>query len=256
MALDFTIIGAQRSGTTWAFATLKMHPKVYFPLGKEVNFWSDYETYRHFNASMIGFYRNRFASRFLTGGEGYRSGDISPQYAVLPEPTIKKLYEFYPQARAIYLLRNPVMRTLSARHFSVKTGKLGEQFAELPALRTLLQDPRMLTHSDYAANLERWNAVAGATGAPTPTVLFYGDLRRDPKRFVRDLCRAVEIDDSFFDLLPPETYSERINASTDFVIPPELYEFALQTYRPLIERLQDVLDLDLAHWLDAQNPSE
>jgi sulfotransferase family protein len=252
MALDFTIIGAQRAGTTWAFDRLSMHPDVYFPFGKEFNLWNRYETFVTYNRSIIDLYSNRFRSKFAVKNDKTKMGDVSPVYAVMSDLCIEKLYQFYPAVAVIYILRNPILRAYSAKRYSVTHGKIPPDDLRLPEMRRFFSDPGANIHSDYALHVERWQSIADKRQGRPLDVLLYDDLVHSPGSFIKNIASTIGVDQSFYDLIPGEIISARVNSSDQYEIPEELYAEMLAKYRPMIERLQELIGRDLSMWLSPE----
>jgi len=100
------IIGAQKCGTTTLHNTLIQHPEIDGPsLYKETHFWNggpglkskaDYENLYPFLV--------RPKTRLLDATPGY----------IVHKGAIRKIFDYNPNAKFIFLLRNPVKRALSA----------------------------------------------------------------------------------------------------------------------------------------------
>src|SRR5271155_4863005 len=95
-------IGAQKAGTTWLYETLKRHPEIGFPAGKEVHFWNAR------GVQTIESYISQFAD------DSVYNGEITPAYAIVPPPVIREVYEVIPHVRLMYFIRNPKTRAWSS----------------------------------------------------------------------------------------------------------------------------------------------
>jgi hypothetical protein len=256
MALDFVIVGAQRAGTTWTFLRLSMHPQIYFPLGKEINFWNRYFDLAQTNPKMNGLYYGRFESKAIAKDDDLVLGDVSPNYAVMDKSCIDKLYERYPKAKAIYILRNPVLRTYSARRFSVTRGKIPAAGLSEANIEKLFEIPEARLHSDYADHIERWNEVARNRNATPLEIVYYEDLLRDPVKFIKQIASLIGIDGGFYDYLPAKIVGKPVNVAVHRELPGKLYPRILDLYRPMVTRLQALMQRDFSGWLDPHSPSE
>ena len=102
---NFLCIGAERSGTTWLYEVLKIHPEVYlYPYIKEINFFSE-----HYQKGL------NWYKQFFNGSRksSYKAiGDISPQYFHEKEAA-SRIAQDLPNIRLILFLRNPVNRAFS-----------------------------------------------------------------------------------------------------------------------------------------------
>lgn len=99
----FLIIGAAKSGTTYAFNLLRQHPQLNLPKEKEINFF-DY----NFNKG-TKWYRYQFP--FKTKIEKI-SGEGSPCYMYHPHAP-KRAFSYNPNFKLVIFLRNPSYRAVS-----------------------------------------------------------------------------------------------------------------------------------------------
>ena len=105
---------------------------------------------------------------YLTDGRGGRPvvADITPAYALLPEPRLAEMQSVGPGTRFLYLLRDPVSRLWSqARMIATRSGVALSEFPEraaaaldamLAAIRNGLPD-----REDYIGAITRLRAVIG-----------------------------------------------------------------------------------------------
>jgi hypothetical protein len=116
---------------------------------------------------------------------GQVAGDVSPQYAVLPEAGIAHALRLNPALKVVALLRDPAERALS--HMAMHAGPT----ADAEAILALMRSPRWAVYraqSDYAAWLGRWQAglPAGALHIETMPA-----IRAEPLAVLARLCRFL-----------------------------------------------------------------
>jgi hypothetical protein len=104
---DFLIVGAMKCGTTTLAAQLAAQPGVFLTTPKEPNFFSDDEVWARGEA----WYRGLFAD----APEGDLKGEASTHYTKLPThpKTIERMAGMLDAPRIVYMIRNPVERTVS-----------------------------------------------------------------------------------------------------------------------------------------------
>lgn len=100
---DFLIIGASKSGTTYAFNLLRQHPQLCLPKEKELNYF-DY----NFNKGKK-WYRHLFPFKTT---KGKITGEASPCYLYHPYAA-ERAFNYNPNFKLIIFLRNPVNRAIS-----------------------------------------------------------------------------------------------------------------------------------------------
>ena len=142
----FLVIGAMKCGTTTLYHDLRSHPSIFLP-DKEGNF-------------LFAAYPGPvYAAACAPAREGLLLGDVSPDYAKLPEsaaavPAARALFSRSP--KLLYLVRDPIRRLLSHHHF-VLTRRDGSGPAIPPTIdRAAREFPALLNYSRYATQLRPW----------------------------------------------------------------------------------------------------
>ncbi len=104
---DFIIIGAMKCGTSTLAAQLAAQPGVFMTTPKEPNFFSDDDVFARGP--------DWYASLFADAAPGDLKGEASTHYTKLPDypDCAARLHAALPQARLIYLTRDPVERLIS-----------------------------------------------------------------------------------------------------------------------------------------------
>ncbi|MHA7924496.1 MAG: sulfotransferase family protein [Marinobacter sp.] len=126
MKPNFFIIGAARSGTTSLYLYLEQHPEIYFSDVKELNFFSN----PRYWAKGLKWYESRFnpRSQSIT-----RIGEASTSYTRAPftEETPKRIADYAPEAKLIYIVRNPMQRFVSHYLHRVQAGQETREISEI-----------------------------------------------------------------------------------------------------------------------------
>jgi hypothetical protein len=123
---NLIIIGGLKCGTTSIHHYLGLHPEIQMSRPKELNFFVE-----ELNWDLgLDWYRGRFDSRFPVRGES------SPHYTNLPRygGVAERIREHCPDAKLIYMVRDPIDRILSHwRHATgagYETGAMEERLAQ------------------------------------------------------------------------------------------------------------------------------
>lgn len=112
----FFLVGAQRSGTTYLYQLLDAHPEIEMarPVRPEPKFFLD-EAWRERG-------REEYESTFFDpDSTAPLRGEKSTSY-IESEVAARRIHEFYPEARILFLLREPVARAISNYRFSASNG--------------------------------------------------------------------------------------------------------------------------------------
>lgn len=141
--IDFIIIGAMKSGTTSLHQYLSVHPEIYMPAQKELQFFSRDE----FFSNGVDWYLDQW----FRGKEQYRCGEASPQYMCY-QSVPERIYNNAPKAKLIAVLRNPIDRAYSHYRLTVRQCSESRNFdtavAELVA-RGHVSDDKVDFQRDY-----------------------------------------------------------------------------------------------------------
>lgn len=240
-------LGATKAGTSWLHEYLDSHPQVRMPVTKELHFFdarhfgrvpAERARLEALRAQIVarldkasGAGHARLAGRiaeidryvalldsdagdgafrdFLTeGARGARLvGDITPAYALLPEPVLARMQAMAARVRFVYILRDPVDRLWSNIRMAAwrKGGAAGQVARRAHAIfdRWLAGGHAEISvRSDYRGALER---MARAIAPANLRILFYERLFTPEA--VEGLCR-------FLGLAPhPADFAMRVHAT-------------------------------------------
>ncbi len=165
------IIGAMKSGTTSLHEYLDTHPQIGMSQEKEPGYFVE-ELALHKGEE---WYLNLFEQddRFRYLGESSTHYTKLPVYQGVPD----RLYRFNPDARLIYIMRNPFDRVVSHYWHAVRDLYYGGELR--PLLKAVQEDPGYLAISDYAMQLEPYFERFGNGAVLTLT---FEALIEDPQR--------------------------------------------------------------------------
>lgn len=211
----FLGIGATRAGTSWVAAQLAAHPQIRMGR-KEIHFFD-----RKLGApGASGSARDRinklrYLARFVRGrGGGRIRGEITPAYAVLEPEVIGRVAEWMPDARLIFMMRDPIERAWSqARNgFRRWRGRPLESVGRDELVSFFDSDP-VRRRSDYATCLRAW------LGHFPREHFFFGfldEIRERPGDLMCDLLGFLEASVAVADA---ESLRTPVNASAPLPMP-------------------------------------
>jgi hypothetical protein len=177
------IIGAMKSGTTSLHEYLDTHPQITMSQEKEPGYFVE-ELGLHKGEE---WYLSRWAE--LDRQHRYR-GESSTHYTKLPvfQGVPERLFRFNPQARLIYIMRNPFDRVVSHYWHALRDAYHGGELR--PLLKAVTDDPGYLAFSDYAMQLEPYFERFGRVAILTLT---FEALIEDRQREVDRIYRWLEL---------------------------------------------------------------
>lgn len=117
MTEHFFIAGAQRSGTTYLYNLLNSHPEIQMatPVRPEPKFF----LYDELFEQGLSYYEQRY----FPGDKpsAWLRGEKSASY-IESEKAAKRIAEWFPESKILFMLRDPVERAISNYYFSVNNG--------------------------------------------------------------------------------------------------------------------------------------
>ncbi|MBW4467253.1 MAG: sulfotransferase [Pegethrix bostrychoides GSE-TBD4-15B] len=239
--LDFLVIGSQKCGTTWLFDRLKMHPQLYFPVGKEGNHWNHQFYQGKLHQSL--YYAAMHGSVVELGQ--YLCGEITPEYAVMSLEQIQTLQKHYPNVQIFLMVRNPIERAWSAikmtyRYHQLNLADLNDEQAILA-----ITSGRTAALGQYDQILQTWLSVFDSSQLH---LLFFDDLPLNYRDLLSQVCSAVGADDSFFAQIPDALLSRPSLAGAPTLLSTQVYDACLSFYQPSIRFLEAYSQRCLNAW--------
>ena len=180
MLPNFVIIGTMKGGTTSLYHYLRAHPQVFMTETKELHYFVAEK-----NLSRgLGWYERNFAA----AGDALAVGEASPDYTKFPiHPGVpKRMAETVPDARLLYVIRNPVERIRSHYLHDVARGRERRPIAE-----AVPGNMHYLAPSRYALQIEQYLEHFPREQL---LVLLSEDLRNDRAATLRRVYRFLGVD--------------------------------------------------------------
>ena len=175
---DFLIIGAQRSGTTWLYNVLGVHPEIAMAKDrKEVHF---FDRYYHRG---LEWYKRRFPDN-----PNMKAGEATPAYLYNPKCP-KRISETLPDVKLICILRNPVERALSAYRYLVQEKNYKNTFEV-----SLKEHPEIVSYGYYGAQLEKYYSYFASRNI---MVCIFEEAFADTARLLKNIYRFLSVSDNF-----------------------------------------------------------
>ena len=230
----FALIGAQRSGSTWLYQMLDEHP--------EIDMAKPYKPEpKHFiNQDEFAKGRDYYLNKFFSPGKAI-IGEKSTSYIEHPE-CCNKIKEFFPEAKIIAILRDPVTRALSNYEFSRKH-KLEPRSREDVFLNN---EP---APSDYTTSVNPFDYLArgkyinylqpfiDCVGHERIKIITYEHLVNS-RDVMDEIYNFVGCKNSYF----PKSYKKIVNSTSGEYRSDEVVKALRCYYEPYNERLKEVVD--------------
>ena len=279
MAPDFIGIGAQKAGTTWLHRNVQAHPGVFMPR-KEVHYFDRKmddpsnalsrlrgrrqvdEQWRRQVRHWVGLHARTLSLGSLVwdlkyylrryDDDWYRSvfeprrgrvaGEITPAYSALGADKVARVHALAPDAKIIFMMRNPIERVWSHAVMSfdkVEKGSVGTA-SQKKLLRKIGRDStRSLT--DYLRTLETWRRFY-----PDERIFigFLEDVNFFPGELLKSVYGFLGVDPSF----NPPAPEKKVHVRSDSSMPADVAAELARTYGPQTERLEAHLGGYASFW--------
>jgi hypothetical protein len=205
------IIGATKSGTTSLFKYLAEHKEISSSLHKEIRYFLNKDfpaktTFGNYDSKSIEEYLKLFPkSRYFL--------DASPDY-IHDLSSAEKIYENFPDAKIILILRDPVERIYSWYRFELQNGEIGdisfEEYLEIDKNSKFSRVEQGLYSKYILKYLEYFPKENFLT-------IFTKDLKEKPENTLQEICSFLEIENIYLN------YNFKIHNKTETMRSPKLH---------------------------------
>ncbi|NCD00162.1 MAG: hypothetical protein EOL95_10745 [Bacteroidia bacterium] len=189
------IIGASKCGTTSLWHMLKQHTKIFMSTPKEPWFFS-FSNYLSRLPEYEKLFERAKAEKFL--------GEASPIYS---ETTLipnlpQRIYNYNPNAKIIYIVREPISRlksvwrqALSTTHWYYPVYK-NYTDVEVPLMpknfkKAIFEYPQFLEVCKYWTHLNHYRQYFDDKNI---LLLFFEDLKSNEEKVYREICKFLELE--------------------------------------------------------------
>jgi len=150
---NFLIIGAQKAGTTSLHRYLREHPEIFMSKPKELYFFTEEHNWHRG--------REWYEQQFRGAGNAKAIGEASVAYTMYPtyRGVPARIASLLPDARLIYLVRNPIDRMCSdylQYRYPKARRRIRWDVERHRIEQALLHNPRYLDYSLYAMQIDRY----------------------------------------------------------------------------------------------------
>jgi len=184
MLPNFLIVGGMKCGTSALAHYLNEHPDVFIP-GDELHFFNSEDAYK---AGLKG-YEECFR---LHNGEA-AVGEKTPTYSYHPLAP-ERIARALPDARLVWIFRNPVDRAYSHYWFFVSMGKERLSFEEALAREPLrMKRDFTMAYRDRSVYSTQVKNYLNLFSRDQMLFLLWEDLKRDPKLVLSKTCEFLGV---------------------------------------------------------------
>jgi hypothetical protein len=156
MKPNLFIIGAPKAGSSALHAYLDVHPAIQMSRPKEPCYFVEHEQLKRMwpvqSQDRVSYDINAYLAMFDNPSAAYH-GEASVYYSQYPHVNgvARRIHAFNPEARIIYLVRDPVVRTI--RHYWQQATEL---FETLPMEKAIVEGSIYVDTSDYKLQVDQY----------------------------------------------------------------------------------------------------
>jgi Sulfotransferase family len=277
---DFLGIGAQKAGTTWLHRSLQVHPQIWLPKEKELHYFDEKARLEDgFASRLFGDrpvdirWRRQFKARFkrppknltwhdvtwdlkyffgkpndewyaslFERGRGKTTGEMTPDYSLLDRRGIAHVHELMPQAKIIFMMRNPIERPWSLIDMGLRIS--GRSHVEIPDKKIYRQfdNRRVGLMTNYRRTLENWGSLY-----PEDQIFvgFLEDIHFFPEELLRRLYEFLGVDYS----KKYRVIKRKIHSGSQDTMPTRFAVYLARSYYELLKELHEWFGGYASFWL-------
>jgi hypothetical protein len=153
------------------------------------------------------------------------SGEITPAYAILDDTAVGEMAATCPQAKLIFILRNPEHRAWSMIKMRLGRNGLARINRRPKRWKKFLGKPGQLLRGDYLRTLDVYSRHFPDEQIG---VFFFDAIRERPAEFWKQVCEFLQVDHY---PIPHSTLQRRIHKTHSIVLPTWLEKSIQEIYR-------------------------
>jgi len=185
----FIIIGAMKCATSTMHEQLAAQPGIFMTEPKEPNFFSNDDIY----AQGLDWYAQLYAE----AQPGDLCGESSTHYTKLPTypATVQRLYDYAPEAKLIYMMRDPVDRLISQYVHEWTQRRVSSDINQ-----AIYEFEPLIAYSCYSRQLTPFLSTFGASNV---LPIFLENVKQNPQAELEKVAR-------FIGYTPPVIWSDTV----------------------------------------------
>lgn len=227
-SINFFCVGAQKAGTSWLYYRLRELPEFSIPPLKELHYFDRSPNYpspsqlrearlmkRIVNPEWLfraiaktcqalinnGLSDARWLAKWYFSNysdEWYLSlfqsldklrGEFTPAYSILDQKDIERMHQLAPEAKIIFILRNPIERAWSHYKFGMQLQhKTAEEILDKNNIMRFLNSDRQELRSDYLRTIDNYEKFYPKDQI---YVCFYDSLKKQPLEFLQSIVQFL-----------------------------------------------------------------
>jgi hypothetical protein len=243
--VDFLIGGTQKGGTSALDYYLRQHSEIGMGKSKELHF---FDNEKMFSKSKINYSKYEKLFDFASKKKIY--GESTPIYLYW-EPSCKRIWEYNPNIKLIFILRNPVTRAFSHWNMEYDRNADKEEFGYAvrnEILRTKAGLPfqhRVYSYADRGFYSEQIRRFKRFFDDDQLMFIKYEDFKTNQKNKLNDIFNFLGIDASDYNFEHKTVHKRKKHAE----ISDEDKSYLISKFEYEVRQVEKMLNWDCSDWL-------
>jgi len=195
--INFFVVGAGKSATTWLYEGLQQHPEVSVAPEKETHFFCPIDCEKN----KLSFSKDWYEKKFR--GDKKVRVDLTVDYSYYHSYTAPLIHEYNADAKIIFILRNPIDRFYSDYWMHKRND------SSLPSIIDLPSDHEFFERGRYFSQI---SSFIECFGTENVGLFYYDDLLVSPEDFISSIYLFMGVKNDF----KPNTVYEKIATTHKF----------------------------------------
>lgn len=172
-----------------------------------------------------------YASLFEPG-RGRVKGEITPAYSMLGRESIARVHDLAPEAKLIFMMRNPIERAWSQVAMQFDKSSKDITSARRKRLLRNFESEGSRSRTDYLRTLENWSEFYSEDQI---FVGFLEDIHFHPEELLQNVYDFLGVDSSF----KPKRIGEKVHSRSAGRMPTESAVYLARIYEKELSRLDE-----------------
>ncbi len=242
--IDFIVGGTQKGGTTALDHYLRKHPQIGMAKEKEVHFFDNEDA---FSGTNINYSKYHMFFDLLKNKKIY--GEITPKYLYW-KPSCKRIYDYNPNIKLIFILRNPITRAFSHWNMEFDNNSENETFSSAIRIeserikKSLPLQNRIYSYIDrglYSDQIKRYKDYF-----PDNQLMFikYEDYTANQEKTLNNIFGFLGVDANKFTFKYKTVHKRKKHSE----ISEEDKKYLIQIFKNDIHQVEKELNWDCSDW--------
>lgn len=240
---DFIHLGVPRAGTSTLIHCLAAHPEISSALYKDLNFFNDKGEFYKKTPQPYTDDIDAYLESFKDADPDQKCGEVATVYLMDPNAA-ERIKKHLPDVKLVISLRHPIER-LSSEH-NQAFAKQRDVSVPKDINELIEDDPEIIAEGFYDDQLARY--FEHFDKEKIFIIIYEKTLSRDAREnLIKQLFNFLGVERSIM----PKACFEQLNKSEDHELvglSKENCEKLQNIYAPHIERLENMLEIDLSEW--------